>query len=172
MTATAVVGSAAEDTTPSEREAPQRFAWWHPRSADLGRHKARREEHARRNDLWARSPAQEEAPVIPRALPPPSASCVFAVLDGPVFAPVDPPTRHALARRARPPPPPVEPSTAAASSETKPQVPKKPDWLAIEPKKPASKPRGRHVQPDVRKEAAGHWPQTGSTLKIIRVSFL
>ena len=46
MTATAVVGSAAEDTTPSEREAPQRFAWWHPRSADLGRHKARREEHA------------------------------------------------------------------------------------------------------------------------------
>ena len=38
MTATAVVGSAAEDTTPSEREAPQRFAWWHPRSADLGRH--------------------------------------------------------------------------------------------------------------------------------------
>ena len=40
MTATAVVGSAAEDTTPSEREAPQRFAWWHPRSADLGRHKA------------------------------------------------------------------------------------------------------------------------------------
>ena len=41
---TAVVGSAAEDTTPSEREAPQRFAWWHPRSADLGRHKARREE--------------------------------------------------------------------------------------------------------------------------------
>ena len=39
---TAVVGSAAEDTTPSEREAPQRFAWWHPRSADLGRHKARR----------------------------------------------------------------------------------------------------------------------------------
>ena len=42
MTATAVVGSAAEDTTPSEREAPQRFAWWHPRSADLGRHKARR----------------------------------------------------------------------------------------------------------------------------------
>ena len=91
MTATAVVGSAAEDTTPSEREAPQRFAWWHPRSADLGRHKARREEHARRNDIWARSPAQEEAPVIPRPLPPPSASCVFAVLDGPVFAPVDPP---------------------------------------------------------------------------------
>ncbi len=40
MTATAVVGSAAEDNTPSEREAPQRFAWWHPRSADLGRHKA------------------------------------------------------------------------------------------------------------------------------------
>ena len=36
-TMTAVVGSAAEDTTPSEREAPQRFAWWHPRSADLGR---------------------------------------------------------------------------------------------------------------------------------------
>ena len=96
MTATAVVGSAAEDTTPSEREAPQRFAWWHPRSADLGRHKARREEHARRNDIWARSPAQEEAPVIPRPLPPPSASCVFAVLDGPVFAPVDPPTRRAL----------------------------------------------------------------------------
>ena len=32
----------AEDTTPSEREAPQRFACWHPRSADLGRHKARR----------------------------------------------------------------------------------------------------------------------------------
>ena len=27
----------AEDTTPSEREAPQRFAWWHPQSADLGR---------------------------------------------------------------------------------------------------------------------------------------
>ena len=46
MTATAVVGSAAEDTTPSEREAPARFAWWHPRSADLGRHKARREEQA------------------------------------------------------------------------------------------------------------------------------
>ena len=90
MTATAVVGSAAEDTTPSEREAPQRFAWWHPRSADLGRHKARREEHARRNDIWARSPAQEEAPVIRRPLPPPSAPCVFAVLDGPVFAPVDP----------------------------------------------------------------------------------
>ena len=37
MTATAVVGSAAEDTTPSEREAPARFAWWHPQSADLGR---------------------------------------------------------------------------------------------------------------------------------------
>ena len=34
------VGSAAEDTTPSEREAPQRFAWWHPRSVDLGRHQA------------------------------------------------------------------------------------------------------------------------------------
>jgi len=94
---TAVVGSAAEDTTPSEREAPQRFAWWHPRSADLGRHKARREEHARRNDLWARPAAQEEAPVIRRPLPPPSASCVFAVIDGPVFAPVDPPTRHAPA---------------------------------------------------------------------------
>jgi len=93
---TAVVGSAAEDTTPSEREAPQRFAWWHPRSADLGRHKARREEHARRNDIWARSPAQEEAPVIRRPLPPPSASCVFAVIDNPPFAPVDPPTRHAL----------------------------------------------------------------------------
>ena len=44
---TAVVGSAAEDTTPSEREAPQRFAWWHPRSVDLGRHKARREPPAR-----------------------------------------------------------------------------------------------------------------------------
>ena len=35
---TAIVGSAAEeDTTPSEREAPARFAWWHPQSADLGR---------------------------------------------------------------------------------------------------------------------------------------
>ena len=79
--------------------------------------------------------------MIRRPLPPPSASCVFAVLDGPVFAPVDPPTRHALARRATAPPAPVEPSTAAASSETKPPVPKKPDWLAIEPKKPASKPK-------------------------------
>ena len=54
MTATAVVGSAAEDTTPSEREAPQRFAWWHPQSADLGRRAEARRQHARRNDLWAR----------------------------------------------------------------------------------------------------------------------
>ena len=48
MSATAVVGSAAEDsedTTPSEREAPQRFAWWHPQSADLGRRaEARRQQ--------------------------------------------------------------------------------------------------------------------------------
>ena len=44
MTATAVVGSAAEDTTPSEREAPQRFAWWHPQSADLGRRAERRDQ--------------------------------------------------------------------------------------------------------------------------------
>ena len=68
---TAVVGSAAEDTTPSEREAPQRFAWWHPRSADLGRRAEARRQHARRNDLWAR-PAAGEAPIIPRPLPPPS----------------------------------------------------------------------------------------------------
>ena len=93
MTATAVVGSAAEDTTPSEREAPQRFAWWHPQSADLGRCAEARRQHARRNDLWAR-PAAGEAPIIPRPLPPPSTSTVFAVIDGPVFAPVDPPTPH------------------------------------------------------------------------------
>ena len=41
----------AEDTTPSEREAPQRFAWWHPQSADLGRRAEARRQHARRNDL-------------------------------------------------------------------------------------------------------------------------
>ena len=93
MTATAVVGSAAEDTTPSEREAPQRFAWWHPQSADLGRRAEARRQHARRNDLWAR-PTACEAPIIPRPLPPPSTSTVFAVIDGPVFAPVDPPTPH------------------------------------------------------------------------------
>ena len=138
---TAVVGSAAEDTTPSE---PARFAWWHPQSADLGRRAEARRQHARRNDLWAR-PAAGEAPIIPRPLPPPSTSTVFAVIDGPVFAPVDPPTPHALARRAAapPPPPPVEPSTAAAAGATKPPAvaaPKKPDWLAIEPKTPASKP--------------------------------
>ena len=145
---TAVVGSAAED---SEREAPQRFAWWHPQSADLGRRAEARRQHARRNDLWAR-PTACEAPIIPRPLPPPSTPAVFAVIDGPVFAPVDPPTPHALARRAAaaPPPPPVEPSTAAAAGATKPPTvaaPKKPDWLAIEPKKPASKPRGRRGVP-------------------------
>ena len=63
MTATAVVGSAAEDTTPSEREAPARFAWWHPRSADLGRRAEARRQHARRNDLWVR-PTAGEAPII------------------------------------------------------------------------------------------------------------
>ena len=107
---TAVVGSAAEDTTPSEREAPARFAWWHPQSADLGRRAEARRQHARRNDLWAR-PTAREAPVIPRPLPPPSTSTVFAVIDGPVFAPVDPPTPHALARRATAPRAPRTPSS-------------------------------------------------------------
>ena len=73
----------AEDTTPSEREAPQRFAWWHPQSADLGRRAEARRQHARRNDLWAR-PTACEAPIIPRPLPPPSTRGVFAVIDGPV----------------------------------------------------------------------------------------
>ena len=99
---TAVVGSAAEDTTPSEREAPARFAWWHPQSADLGRRAEARRQHARRNDLWAR-PTACEAPIIPRPLPPRSTSAVFAVIDGPVFAPVDPPTPHALAYGQWPP---------------------------------------------------------------------
>ena len=60
---TAVVGSAAEDsedTTPSEREAPARFAWWHPQSADLGRRAEARRQHARRNDLWARPTACDD----------------------------------------------------------------------------------------------------------------
>ena len=92
---TAVVGSAAEDTTPSEREAPARFAWWHPQSADLGRRAEARRQHARRNDLWVR-PAACEAPIIPRPLPPPSTRGVSPVIDGPVFAPVDPPTPHNL----------------------------------------------------------------------------
>ena len=47
MDGAAVVGSAAEDTTPSEREAPARFAWWHPQSADLGRRA-----EARRHRAW------------------------------------------------------------------------------------------------------------------------
>lgn len=120
------VGSAAEDsedTTPSERAAP-RFAWWHPQSSDLGRWEAARRAHVRRNDRWARPTRGAEEPRIVRPAPP-RAPSVFAAL-GPAFAPVDPPTPHALARRvqAQPPAPAgPPPSTAAAAGATKPPRP-------------------------------------------------
>ena len=82
---TAVVGSAAEDTTPSEREAPQRFAWWHPQSADRSRRLTRRmmAQHAKRPAAGRRRRRRARPPIIPPPLPTAvEPSAVFAVIDG------------------------------------------------------------------------------------------